>query len=111
MWRSAFGSVDSGVARSASTKQITAIGTLIQKTERHSHSVRKPPIAGPMPATIVPAVPQTPIAVPSSPSTNTLRRIESEAGVRIAAPTPIAATPMISSTALGASDAPRAASP
>ena len=35
------------------------MGTLIQKTGRHSHSVRNPPIAGPIPATIVPAVPDT----------------------------------------------------
>ena len=92
------------------TKKTTAKGMLIQKTERQSHSARIPPSAGPRPLTRAEEAAQMPMAVPRCAGSNASVMIESDAGVRTAAPTPMTTTEMIKTIGSGATAAPSAPS-
>ena len=69
-----------GFARSVSRSAITAIGTLIQKIERHVHCRRKLPAIGPIDVS-PPVMPKKMAsALPRSPGSNALTTMASAAG-------------------------------
>ena len=84
----------------ASTRAITATGTLLHHTQRQlMASVKKPPMSGPTANATPPTAPQMPSTRPCFSFGKASCRIAMVAGIRMAAPVPCSARPPMSCAA------------